>query len=34
VKDLTVGSGLTFEDLGLHELKGIPDPWQLHLLQA
>jgi class 3 adenylate cyclase len=34
VKDLTVGSGLTFEDLGLHELKGIPDPWQLHLLRA
>lgn len=33
VKDLTVGSGLTFEDLGLHELKGIPDPWQLHLLR-
>jgi class 3 adenylate cyclase len=34
VKDLTVGSGLTFEDPGLHELKGIPDPWQLHLLRA
>jgi hypothetical protein len=24
-KDLTGGSGLTFEDTGDHELKGIPD---------
>jgi class 3 adenylate cyclase/pimeloyl-ACP methyl ester carboxylesterase len=29
VKDLTAGSGLAFEDRGLHELKGIPEPWQL-----
>ncbi|HEY6471646.1 MAG TPA: hypothetical protein VIY26_02055 [Acidimicrobiales bacterium] len=34
VKDLAVGSGLAFEDLGLHELKGIPDPWQPLLLRA
>jgi class 3 adenylate cyclase len=33
VKDLTAGSGLDFDDMGLHELKGIPDPWQLHLLR-
>ena len=25
VKDLVVGSGLAFEDRGLHELKGVPD---------
>ena len=30
VKDLTVGSGLTFEDTGEHELKGIPDRWRLY----
>jgi class 3 adenylate cyclase len=24
VKDLVAGSGIDFEDLGLHELKGIP----------
>jgi class 3 adenylate cyclase len=30
VKDLTVGSGLVFEDAGEHELKGVPDRWHLH----
>jgi class 3 adenylate cyclase len=30
VKDLTVGSGLTFEDAGEHALKGVPDPWHLY----
>ena len=30
VKDLVVGSGLSFEDRGTHELKGIPDAWQLY----
>jgi len=29
VRDLTAGSGLTFEDAGEHELKGIPDRWRL-----
>lgn len=29
VPDLVVGSGLAFEDRGTHELKGVPDPWQL-----
>ena len=33
VKDLTAGSGLDFEDRGLHDLKGIPDPWQLLVLR-
>jgi class 3 adenylate cyclase len=30
VKDLVAGSGLTFEDRGEHELKGIPDHWHLY----
>ena len=30
VKDLVVGSGLTFEDAGEHELKGVPDTWHLY----
>jgi class 3 adenylate cyclase len=30
VKDLVAGSGLTFEDRGEHELKGIPDQWRLY----
>ena len=25
-----MGSGLTFEDRGLHRLKGVPDPWRLY----
>ncbi len=29
VKDLVAGSGLRFEDRGLHELKGVPDEWRL-----
>jgi class 3 adenylate cyclase len=30
VKDLTAGSGLSFEDAGEHELKGVPDRWHLY----
>jgi class 3 adenylate cyclase len=30
VKDLTVGSGLVFEDAGEHELKGVPERWRLY----
>ena len=29
VKDLTVGSGLHFEDHGSHELRGVPGEWRL-----
>jgi class 3 adenylate cyclase len=29
VRDLVAGSDLRFEDRGLHELKGVPDPWHL-----
>jgi class 3 adenylate cyclase len=30
VKDLVAGSGFTFADAGLHELKGVPDRWHLY----
>jgi class 3 adenylate cyclase len=30
VKDLVAGSGLEFEDRGIHELKGIPGEWRLY----
>jgi class 3 adenylate cyclase len=30
VKDLVAGSGLEFSDRGTHELKGVPDTWQLY----
>jgi pimeloyl-ACP methyl ester carboxylesterase len=30
VRDLVVGSDLQFEDRGMHELKGVPDTWQLY----
>jgi class 3 adenylate cyclase len=30
VKDLVAGSGFTFTDAGLHELKGVPDRWHLY----
>jgi len=34
VKDLVAGSGLTFEDAGEHELKGLPDRWRLYRVVA
>ena len=30
VKDLTAGSGLTYENAGEHDLKGVPDRWHLY----
>ena len=30
VKDLVIGSGISFEDRGTHVLKGIPDAWQVY----
>jgi class 3 adenylate cyclase len=30
VKDLVAGSGVSFDPTGEHELKGIPDRWQLY----
>ena len=32
VKDLTVGSGLSFDDRGTHVLKGVPGEWRLYAL--
>jgi class 3 adenylate cyclase len=29
VKELVIGSGIQFQDRGRHELKGVPDTWQL-----
>jgi class 3 adenylate cyclase len=29
VKDLVVGSGISFEDRGEHTLRGLPEPWRL-----
>ena len=34
VRDLTVGSGLEFRDIGVHELKGIPGAWELFALET
>ena len=30
VKDLVSGSGLAFDDRGLHELKGVPGEWRVY----
>ena len=30
VRDLVAGSGLSFQDAGEHELKGVPDRWHLY----
>jgi len=29
IKDLVVGSGITFADAGVHQLRGVPDQWHL-----
>ena len=34
VKDLVAGSGLTFDDAGEHELKGVPGRWRLFRVTA
>jgi class 3 adenylate cyclase len=34
VRDLTVGSGLVFEDAGEHELKGVPYRWPLYRMMS
>jgi hypothetical protein len=33
VKDLVSGSGIHFEDRGVHNLKGIPGDWRLFAAQ-
>jgi pimeloyl-ACP methyl ester carboxylesterase len=32
VKDLVAGSGIEFEDRGVHQLKGIPGEWRLYVV--
>lgn len=34
VKDLVSGSGIEFEDFGIHSFKGVPDEWQLFKVVA
>jgi class 3 adenylate cyclase len=34
VKDLVEGSGITFEDRGSHQLKGVPGEWRLYSVSA
>lgn len=34
VKDLVVGSGLSFHDRGEHELKGVPGTWRLYAVES
>jgi class 3 adenylate cyclase len=34
VKDLVAGSGLAFEDRGMHEIKGVPGEWRLYVVEA
>jgi pimeloyl-ACP methyl ester carboxylesterase len=34
VKELVVGSALSFEDRGVHILKGVPDAWHLYALAS
>ncbi len=34
VKDLVVGSGIEFEDRGLHQLKGVPGDWHLFAVES
>jgi class 3 adenylate cyclase len=33
VRDLVIGGGFSFEDRGLFDLKGVPDPWQLYAVE-
>jgi class 3 adenylate cyclase len=30
VRDLVLGSGIEFRDLGVHQLRGVPDTWDLY----
>jgi class 3 adenylate cyclase len=34
VKDLVAGSGLTFDDRGVHTLKGLPGEWRLYAVAS
>ena len=34
VRDLVVGSDLEFDDRGVHDLKGIPEPWRVYAVRS
>jgi class 3 adenylate cyclase len=34
VKDLVAGSGIAFDDIGEHSLKGIEEKWQLFKVRS
>jgi hypothetical protein len=34
VVDLVAGSGITFDDRGIHALKGVPGEWRLYAVAA
>jgi class 3 adenylate cyclase len=34
VRDLVAGSGIRFQDRGVHDLKGIPGSWQLFAVES
>ena len=34
VRDLVIGSELSFEDRGRHELKGVPGDWQVFAVKS
>jgi class 3 adenylate cyclase len=34
VRDAVIGSGITFDDRGAHELKGVPGQWQLYAVAS
>ena len=34
VKEAVIGSGILFEDRGVHELKGVPGQWQLYAVAS
>ncbi len=34
VKDPVIGSGVSFQDRGEHELKGVPGVWRLYAVEG
>ena len=34
VKDLVAGSGIAFEERGVHTLKGVPGEWRLYAVAS
>ena len=34
VKDLTAGSGFSFQEVGERDLKGVPEPWHIYRVIA